>query len=460
MEVIVKTSQKLVMLVAVLLCISGAAYAQVALTVYNQDLGLVRESRDLEFKKGEFELEFVDIPSSIDPTSVHFKLVDHPNDALLLEQNYRYDLVSATKILQKFIGSEIEITAVAGDAGKFYSGKLLAFDGGNVTLLTKDGGVKLIDQKWITDVAFEKLPEGLVTRPTLVWKLLSNTSGKQKAEVSYLTRNINWHAEYVAVVSTDDKQLDLSGWVSVDNRTGATYHDAKLKLIAGDVNVIRPQAPAYSRAKGISLAMEDMAGAGFEEKAFFEYHLYTLPRRTTLANNEIKQISLFEPATTQVEKVYNYNGQRYPKDVRIVLEFTNSEAAGLGMPLPAGKLRVMKMDTDGLLEFVGEDMIDHTPKDEDLKVYLGNAFDLVGERKALDRRKITDKMWEEQVEIKLRNHKDEDVVIKVIEGMSRYWEIRESNYEYKQKDASTVEFQIPVTADGESTLIYTVRSWY
>jgi hypothetical protein len=448
------------LMIVLLIVLAAGAQAEVAITVYNQDLGLVRDRRALEFEKGEFELQYTNVPSSIDPTSVHFKLLDNPDAAALLEQNYQYDLVSASKILEKFIDSEIEITAVAGDQGKFYSGKLLAFDGSNITLLADDGSVKVIELKWVSDVSFAKLPEGLITKPTLVWKLLSDVSGKQNTEVSYLTRNINWHAEYVAVVSSDDKMLDLSGWVSVDNRTGATFEDAKLKLIAGDVNVLRDK-PMPRLAKGsyeevFSLAQD----YGFEEKAFFEYHLYTLPRKTTIANNEIKQISLFEPATTPVDKVFVYEGRRYGKDVRIILEFTNSKERGLGMPLPAGKLRVMKRDTDGLMEFIGEDMIDHTPKDEDLSIYLGNAFDIVGERNVIDRKKITDEMTEETIEIKLRNHKEEGVTVKVVERLGRFWKILDATSEFKQKDASTVEFLIPVSADGESTLSYTVRTWY
>ena len=452
--------RNLMLMTVLLIVLAAGAQAEVAITVYNQDLGLVRDRRALEFEKGEFDLKYTNIPSSIDPTSVHFKLLDNPDAAALLEQNYRYDLVSASKILQKFIDSEIEITAVAGDQGKFYSGKLLAFDGSNITLLTDDGGVKVIELKWVSDVSFAKLPEGLITKPTLVWKFLSDVSGEQNTEVSYLTRNINWHAEYVAVVSSDDKMLDLSGWVSVDNRTGATYDDAKLKLIAGDVNILRDRPPPRLAKGAYDITVMAEGAAGFEEKAFFEYHLYTLPRKTTIANNEIKQIALFEPATTPVDKVFVYEGRRYGKDVRIILEFTNSKERGLGMPLPAGKLRVMKRDTDGLMEFIGEDRIDHTPKDEDLSVYLGNAFDIVGERNVMDRQKITDKMTEETIEIELRNHKEEDITVKVVERLGRFWKILDSTFEYKKKDASTVEFFIPVSTDGESILTYTVRTWY
>lgn len=449
---------RIVLALAVTAVTTSFAAAEVAITVYNQDLGLVRENRMLPFQKGEFDLEFTSIPNTIDPTSVHFKLLDNPDAATLLEQNYRFDLVSAAKILNKFIGEEIEITAVAGNEGKFYSGELLSFDGSMITLMTDDSGVKIIDMKWVSDISFAKLPEGLITKPTLVWKLLSDVSGDQKAEVSYLARNINWHAEYVAVVAPDDKSLDLSGWVSVDNRTGATFEDAKLKLIAGDVSVVKP-VPVMRR-ESIHLATGAYDKAGFEEKSFFEYHLYTLPRKTTIANNEIKQISLFEPATASVNKVFVYDGSRYPNDVRIVLEFKNSRESGLGMPIPAGKLRAMKRDTDGLLEFIGEDMIDHTPKDEELSIYLGNAFDLVGERQVLDRKKITDRMTEETVQVKLRNHKEEDVVIKVVEHMGRYWKVQESSVEYSKKDASTIEFLVTVPVDGETILNYVVRTWY
>jgi len=439
---------------------TGIATGEVAITVYNENLGLVRDQRTLDFEKGTFELKFTSIPSSIDPTSVHFKLLDNPDAAAILEQNYRYDLVSASKILEKFVDSEIEITAVAGDQTKFYGGKLLAFDGDNITLLADDGGVKVIESGWVSDISFRELPDGLITRPTLVWNLASDVSGKQRAEVSYLTKNMSWDAQYVAVVAEDDKSLDLSGWVSVDNRSGTTFKDAKLKLIAGDVNVVQPSPPTYARGRGMEVQMMAKADVGFEEKAFFEYHLYTLPRKTTLSNNEKKQIALFEPATTPAEKVYVYEGQKYSKDVRINMEFTNSKEAGLGMPLPAGKVRVMKRDSDGLLEFIGEDMIDHTPRDEDLRVYVGNAFDIVGERKVMDRRRITDRMTEQKVEIELRNHKDEDVTIKVVEKFGSYWKIDESSIEYEKEDASTAIFKVPVKADSETTLSFTVRTWY
>lgn len=438
---------------------TGMAIGEVAITVYNQNLGLVRDRRTLEFEDGTFELNFTSIPSAIDPTSVHFKLLDDPDAAVILEQNYRYDLVSAAKILEKFIDNDIEITAVAGDQTKFYSGQLLAFDGENITLMTDGGGVKVIESKWISDISFTELPEGLITRPTLVWKLASDVSGQRDAEVSYLTRQMSWEAQYVAVVAEDDKSIDLSGWVSITNRAGATFEDATLKLIAGDVNVVQPSPPSFRRG-GMETQLMAKADAGFEEKAFFEYHLYTLPRKTTLSNNEIKQISLFEPATTPAEKVFVYEGQRYGKDVRINMEFTNSEEAGLGMPLPAGKVRVMKRDSDGLLEFIGEDLIDHTPRDEDLRLYVGNAFDVVGERTVVNRRQITDRMNEQEIKIELRNHKDENITVKVVERFGPYWEIEKTSIEFEKEDASTAIFRVPVAADSDTTLTYTVRTWY
>jgi hypothetical protein len=282
----------------------------------------------------------------------------------------------------------------------------------------------------------------------------SDLSGSQAAEVRYLTRQIGWHAEYVATVAAGEKQLDLAGWVSIDNKSGATYTDAKLKLIAGDVN--RVQQKAYPQPE---MAMRRMtaADAGFEEKEFFEYHLYTLPRTSTLRDNEIKQLSLFPPARVEAKKIFTYNGAADGKKVRVSMEFVNSTEAGLGMPLPKGVIRVMKADTDGSLEFVGEDRIDHTPRDEKVRVYLGNAFDIVGERTPKDRRQITKQTTEEDFQIVLRNHKSAAVTVVVTERMWGDWDIVASSLAHTKKDANTAEWNVDVASDGETNLTFTVR---
>jgi hypothetical protein len=446
---------------ALVLAEPSPAYGEVSVTIYNQDLGLVKDVRELQFQKGRSIIKFTDVAAKIDPTSVHFKPVNPSDQVSILEQNYQYDLVSSTKILQKYLDREIELfTKSAGSEaeGKSYKGRLLSYSSDNVTLQEPQGAIRVVRLDEVRDLYFPTLPEGLITKPTLVWLLDSQVKGKRKAEVSYLTGGINWHAEYVAVVDQRDENLELAAWVSIDNRSGATYEEAKVKLIAGEVHRVREERMPPRLAKGM---VYDMAAGApqFEEKAFFEYHLYTLLRPATIKDNEIKQVSLFPSTDVKVKKIFTYDGARYDKKVRVELEFKNSEDAGLGMPLPKGKIRVYKEDVDKALEFVGEDRIDHTPKNEKVRVFLGNAFDIVGERKKIDFKKIRDDITEESYQIKLRNHKEEAVEVVVVEHLSAYteWEIRESTHSYEKKDAGTIEFKVRLAPDEEVALNYTVR---
>jgi hypothetical protein len=451
----------IILVVAFLLVTAKPAYAEVSVTVYNQDLGLIKDVRELEFQRGRSVIQFTDVAAKIDPTSVHFKPVNAADRVSILEQNYQYDLVSSNKILQKYVDKEIELFTKAGGSnqqGKSFRGRLLSFSGDNVTLQEPEGAIRIVRLDEVRDLYFPTLPEGLITKPTLVWLLESEISGKREAEVSYLTGGINWHAEYVAVVDQKDENLELAGWVSVDNRSGATYEDAKVKLIAGEVHRIREERIPVRIAKG---PVPEMAAGvpQFEEKPFFEYHLYTLVRPATIKDNEIKQVSLFPSTGVEVKKIFTYDGAKYQDKVRVELEFKNSRAAGLGMPLPEGKIRVYKEDVDKALEFVGEDRIDHTPKDEKVRVFLGNAFDIVGERQKSDFKKIGDDITDESYQIKLRNHKEEKVEVVVVEHLYAYteWEIRESSYTYEKKDASTIEFMIQLAPDQEVVINYTVR---
>jgi hypothetical protein len=449
----------MVVVVIALLGVAPAA-ADVAVTIYNQNLGLVKDVRELEFQKGRSTLEFTDVAAQIDPTSVHFKLVNPSDRADILEQSYQYDLVSSSKILEKYVDKQIELfskSASDSSQGQAFKGKLLSYSGDNVTLQEPNGAIRIVRLDEIRDLYFPSLPEGLITRPTLVWLLDSQVSGRKKAEVSYLTSGINWHAEYVAVVDQKDQNLELAGWVSIDNRSGATYQDAKVKLIAGEVHQVTEGRAVPQLAK--VYAPETAAAPQFEEQPFFEYHLYTLQRPSTIRDNETKQISLFPSTAVKVAKIYTYDGASYGDKVRVELEFTNSEAAGLGMPLPQGKIRVYKEDVDKALEFVGEDKIDHTPKDEKIRVFLGNAFDIVGERQRTDFKKISDNVSEESYQIKLRNHKEEPVEVVVVEHLRPYtqWEIKESSLPYQKKDANTIEFRVRLEKDQEVPLTYTVR---
>ncbi len=442
-----------IVLMLILCTFAPVAAAEIALTVYNDDLALVKDVRELALKKGTNDLKFEDVAAQIDPTSVHFQSLTAPEKVALLEQNYEYDLVNASKMLEKYVDESIRIFA---KDDQVFEGALLSASGGDIVLKNRDGGIRVIRSKAVEGMEFPDLPEGLITRPTLIWSLDCKQAGMHRTEVSYLTTGIQWHAEYVAVANEDDTVLDLSGWVSIDNRSGATYKDAKLKLVAGTVH--RGEDFRPKRAPRMALmAMKEEAGAPFEERAFFEYHLYTLSRPATVKDRQIKQLSLFPNANVAVKKVYSYDGARDEKKVKVKLEFANSKEAGLGLALPKGKVRVYKRDVDEALEFIGEDRIDHTPKDEEVRLRLGDAFDVIGERKVTGHRKISKRVTEETVEIVLRNHKEEAITVLVIEHLWGDWEILTSSMEYRKKDARTVEFDVPVKKDGETKVEYTVR---
>lgn len=427
---------------------------KVSLTIYNQDLALVKDMRELSFELGRNEIKFTEVAEKIDPTSVHFQVLNLSSKVFLLEQNYQFDLVSSNKILEKYLDKKIQIIT---KGGKLYEGILLSFSSDSFSLREKEGAIRILNRAEVIDLYFPSLPEGLITRPTLVWLLESELKGKHRSEVSYLTSGINWHAEYVAVVDKGDKNLEISGWVSIDNRSGATYPQAKLKLIAGEVHRVmeRVVRPLYKAEAEVALGL----APPFEEKPFFEYHLYTLQFPSTVKDNEIKQISLFPNSIVKVKKIYTYDGAREPKKVKVTLEFINSKEEGLGIPLPKGKIRVYKEDVDKSLEFVGEDLIDHTPRDEKVRVYLGDAFDIVGERSRIQFKKISDNVTEETYQIKLRNHKEEKIEVIVIEHLYPYtnWEILESNFKYEKKDANTIEFKIPLEKNQEQIVNYKVR---
>ncbi|MBI4727243.1 DUF4139 domain-containing protein [candidate division TA06 bacterium] len=429
---------------------AGQNDREISLTVYNNNLGLVSEVRQLSLKKGASEVRITDVPSQIDPTSVFFQSLSDPDKFTVLEQNYQYDLVSSAKLLERYLDQNIK---AFGSGGKVYEGTLLSYDGSNIVLST--GGsittLRLTDN--LQNFEFPSLPQGLITRPTLLWLVDNQGPASQKCRISYLTAGISWHAEYVAVLAADEKTVDLGAWVSLENNSGTGFQQARLKLVAGEVN--RAQAPQrrYAAAKADFQA----APAQFEEESFFEYHLYTLQRKATVANNEVKQISLFPNTRADCKKLFIYDGASSGKKVTVQLEFRNEKASGLGMPLPAGKIRVYKKDDGQSQQFIGEDRIDHTPKDEKVRITLGSAFDIVGERTPKEYKRINDKTQEQTVEVKLRNHKNEGVEVTVVEHLSGDWEIKSKTHEFKKRDAQAVEFKVPVARDGETVLSYTVR---
>jgi hypothetical protein len=426
----------------------------VSVTVYNQNRAVVRDVRKLDIRSGRSAVSFRDVAAQIDPTTVAFRPLKDPDRLEMLEQNFEYDLASPQTILDKYVDREIRVLT---EKGETFSGTLLNGSGDIVIEDPATRGVSIVRREAVRNFEFPKLPEGLITRPTLVWLLDNRGAEKQDVEVSYMTGGVNWHAEYVAVTSPDDKSLDLSGWVSVENHSGISYPEARLKLVAGDVQVEEDAPAAFKMARGGEVMAMDAAAPQFEEKSFFEYHLYTLARRTTLRDNQTKQIALFPPAGTKSQKVFVYNGQLDAKKVDVRIEFKNAKSEGLGLPLPKGKVRVYKEDTDGSLEFIGEDAIDHTPVDEKIRLTLGSAFDLAGERAVKESRKTGDRSRQDTVEIRLRNHKKEAVEITVVETLWGDWKIDPSTFPFVKKDARTAEFKVPVAPDGEAVLTYTAK---
>jgi hypothetical protein len=442
------------------------------LAVYNQDLALVKDRRSLALSEGLNEVRFADVAAQIDPTSVHFRSLTDPEGTVVLEQNYEYDIVGSAKLLSKYVDQEISVVT---EDGQEYEGTLLS-GADDVILQAADGQVTVLKLDRIKEFAFPALPEGLITRPTLVWQVESGQGGAQDVEVTYLTRGVNWQANYIVVLADDEKSIDLDGWVTLDNRSGTSYEDAKLKLIAGDIH--RAPAVDYVVERDMAFEAAPAAQPQVEERGFFEYHLYEVQRPVTVKDQQTKQIEFVTGSSVPAEKFFVYDGSQLQfggyyqplddpsygtvsnKKVMVMLEFTNGEQEGLGVPLPKGTLRVYKKDVDGSTLLVGEDSIDHTPKDEQVRLYIGDAFDVVGERVQTDFQVDYDDDWmEESYEITLRNHKDEDIEVRVVEHMFRWsgWRILEASHEYEKMDAQTVEFRVPVVADGETVVTYTVR---
>ena len=448
--------------------------------------GVVRENRQIQLNQGENIVRFTDVAAEIDPTTVSFESLTSPTAANVLEQNYEYDLVSADKLLGKYLGKDIQVVrrgAGANGPAETLAGTLLSFDTANLVLQGSEGKVQVLARgPQIEQIELAKSDEGLITKPTLVWKINSNQAGPQMARVTYQTGSLTWRADYNLTVNPTDDAADIGAWVTIVNQSGAAYPDSKLKLVAGDVQRVKPPQNMVRQAVMAEDALSAAAPAGFVEKAFFEYHLYTLGRSTSLANNSTKQIELFASKTNiPIKKTYVYYGipqqLRYwapdspnadqnlgtesNKKVDVYLLLTNSEKNGLGIPLPAGRIRVYKRDpADNAQEFIGEDVIQHTPKDEDVSVKLGSAFDIVGERRQTDfNANYNGHVITESFEIKLRNHKNEPVHVIVKENLYRWvnWDITACSDPWQKQDYRTIHIPVEVPANGAKTVTYSVK---
>jgi hypothetical protein len=375
----------------------------------------------------------------------------------VLEQNYQYDLVSAEKILQRFIDREVQFI---DDKGTIIRGTLLSAQGGSAVIRSANGGLIMLPGLGKYQITVDELPGGLITRPTLLWKIDAERAGSQNIEMTYQTGGMSWQAEYVAVLKDNDTKLDLNAWVNLTNNSGAAFKNANLKLVAGSVNRVRPPARNYVYEEGFAMAAKT-ADSQFESGGLFEYHMYTLQRPTDLLQNESKQIALFDASGIPVVKRYRYfgegqRGQGVSEPVSVQVEFMNESANGLGIPMPMGIVRVNQA-SGGSVEFVGEDRINHTPRDEKITLTLGQAFDILGETTMTDQRRITDRVNEMSYKVVLKNRKDTAVTIEVERNLWGNWEVLRSSREYRKLNANKIAFDVPVPPNSEVEVTYTVR---
>lgn len=470
-----------------------------ALTIYNANFAVVREHLPLDLHSGVNTVEFTGITAHLEPDSVILRDPTGQHALQVLEQNYRNDPVSQELLLSLYEGKTVEFEI---QPGQIVKGKIIR-SGYASPLRYNLNGQNYQNTQPLIEVngqlrfglpglpLFPALTGDTILKPSLTWQLNTNTPGAFEGEVSYVTGGLSWESDYNMVVSNAPKggdMMDLIGWVTMRNLSGKTFENARIKLMAGDVSKLQPNENGVGGAFKVmaaNLEARDAMSPPVSEKAFDEFHLYTLARPATLHDQETKQVEFVRATQVHSQRVYVYDGvktedryrymnaeqvrqdheygtQSNPK-VWVMQEFKNSEANHLGIPLPKGRLRFYRRDTDGHLEFIGENVIDHTPKDETVRVYTGNAFDVVGERRRTNiRTDFSHLSMDESFEIKVRNHKKEPVTVRVVEHLYRWstWNIVDKSADFTKKDAQTIEFPVTIAPDGEQTITYTVHySW-
>src|SRR6267378_1463128 len=438
-------------------------------TVYNSNIALIRDVRNLTLPAGALRLKFMDIAATVNPATVHFRSLTDPDKLGVIEQNYEYDLLEPAKLLHKYVGKEVTLVRAYQENGTTKREEIKA-----ILLSDNNGPVWKIGNDIVTGMfaesyRFPEVPANLYERPTLLMSLENSGARKQQIEASYLASNLSWNSDYVLTVARDEKNADLDGWVTVVNNSGTAFHNARLQLVAGELNRIQNNLRRDANM-AYEIATKAAAAPQFQQENFSEYHLYSLGRRTSVEDKETKQISLLQGSGVPVEKIFVVNGQNYYyhnaqnpgsplKDpVMVYYKFKNEEKAGLGIPLPAGNVRVYQKDSKGGILFAGEDRIDHTPKDETINIHIGNAFDVVAEHKQTDYKSISSHVWEMEFEVTIRNHKDGPVTVEVNEPIGGDWEMLSSTYKYTKTAAFAAQFNVPVAKDGKAVLKYRIRA--
>lgn len=460
----------------------------ISLTIYNGNFGVVREQRLLDLEEGANALRYENVAMRIDPTSISISSRSKPDGFHVLEQNYQYDILNPTSILNKSVGKKIRFLRYTGNGqSELIEGTLLnpattivANEGSGsgvkyngLVIYTADGKLMLNPTG---EALLDELPQGLVANPSLLWKLYSSQKQQHLIDVAYITSGMKWKADYVALLNEDDSLLDINGWVTIDNQCGTSYEQAQLQLIAGDVRKVEERTMRSERGLAVG-APGGLSQPEFKEESFFEYHLYTLDTPTDVRDNETKQLQLFSAVGVQVQKKLILDSGETQFDfyeirelrkagagtstteykAAIVIELKNAKSNNMGMPLPKGKVRLYKADSRGNTQFLGEDMINHTPKDETLRLLIGDAFDILATRVQTNDKQISEKIGETSFEISIRNHKEQQVEIFVYEHFYGDWEITRENSLYRKVDATTVEFVVMVEAGETKKLNFSVR---
>ncbi len=470
---------------AVLLALSQATFAgqvtssadqrvAVAVTVYNDGRGLVREERTLDLVSGLNEVRFMDVAEQIQAPTVRVAPIEGP-PFNVLEQNYEFDLLSPAKLLDKFVGQTLTLVQQKmmnnSTVDESVEAKLLSNNAGTVWEI----GGKIVINPPYSRLIFPNVPENLIARPTLVWQIGAPAPGRRRIEASYITGGMQWSADYVLSLDPSEEKAGLQGWVTINNNSGASYKDAKLKLVAGDVHKAQPPMQLFEQRQRRDLAMPAAAPAPFAEEGLFEYHLYTLDRPSTIKNAQTKQIQLLQAEGIRITKDYVLNGgTQYfqsvwsgppsKEKVAVFIGFKNSEVtSGLGQPMPKGIIRVFKKDRSGSPQLIGEDNIDHTPRNEEIRLELGNAFDIVAERRQTDFKRLPDRpgtTYESAHEIRIRNQKDTPVTVRVVEPMGGEWTMIQTSLPNRKTAAFESQWDVPVPAGGETVLTYRARVKY
>lgn len=438
----------------------------VSVTVYNGNFAIIREKRDVSLPVGEFELEFRNVARSIDPSSVLVASEPDGRGLRVFEQSYRYDLLNKQTLLERFLGRKLKYSRSVLEGTRYEKmlreGVLLSIN----PEVVRFGDEIEIEPEGI--ISLDYLPDDLITTPTLLWTMENSKRDRQGLEISYLTENVSWQADYVLTLNDDESEADLDGWVTLMNQSGATFRNAKLKLVAGDVQRIRNGPVMARRATREALEFTAAVAPVPGRESFFEYHVYDFPRRTTLEANSVKQVRLMAVRGVAIEKSYvlqnevmHYQAQGMQKlKADVILVFRNTRKNNLDAPLPAGKVRVYKEDSDGMLQLAGEDRVQHTPVNSDIEIRVGRAFDVTAVRKQSEYRRLGNRGAEVSYSITVKNHKNNAIELLVKEKLNADWVIIHESHKGEKLDSATMAYRLKLPKGAEQTITYTARFNY